>query len=335
MFKQSSVPMTAENCPSLSSKLSPGVRVKAPVATTTSTAVVRTRSSSILRSRGRVGRRRVALTWRIVVHAFVCVSTSALLLSTSVALTSAVTASAVASAASSAAAAAAVMLGLLLLEATVEALASTALLIHHLLLHLLLHLLHLLHLLGVHVVGAAATHHLLLHLLHLHHLLHHLRVHLTHAPHCHLALHHGEVLLHALEVLSHNLRGHAVAHALSHTRPLVVALELVALSGVLFFAEVAPRLGLLDLDGLPVNLKRNVDTSINTSFAFEGNESKAARPACILVHHKGSVDNTAELCKVFPKLLIRGILADATNENLAGLLLFIARNSTLGVDLNC
>jgi hypothetical protein len=96
-----------------------------------------------------------------------------------------------------------------------------ALLLHH----LLLHLLHLLHHLRVHILHhvlgigttASSTHHLLLHLLHLHHVLPHGWVHRHSSAHCHLRLHHGKVLLHALEVLGHDLRCHAiVAHLLAH-----------------------------------------------------------------------------------------------------------------------
>lgn len=255
----------------------------------------------------------------------------------------------------------------LLLVVVVEALlASVALLAalalaasvgHHLLLHLLLHLLE--HL-RVHVrhgrrhlavlgaaLGTTTLAHLLLHLLHLLHLqhLHHRGVHAVHAHaavHSHLLLHHAHVLLHPLQVLRHDLRRHAaLAHLAGHLVLAAAALVLGAALAefaaplVLFLlAHVASRLRLLDLDRLAVDLEMGAQARIHAGLALEGDEPEAAGSAGVLVHHEGSVHDPAELGEVVLKLLLRGVLADAADEDLACLLLLISGYRSLGVDLH-
>lgn len=231
--------------------------------------------------------------------------------------------------------------------AALAALTTLLTLLTLLLHHLLLHLLHLLHHLGIHVghhvlsigsAAATASHHLL-HLLHLHHVLPHGWVHGHIAAHGHLRLHHGKVLLHALEVLSHDLRCHAVvSHLLSHTSPsslagLVVFSELAASLRLFFLSKIAPRLSSLDFDRLAMDFQRNVNACFDSSLALESDEAKASWPAGILVHHKCCVDNSAKLGKVILELLVCCLLTDTTNEDLAGFLLFIAGNSTLRINL--
>ncbi len=214
---------------------------------------------------------------------------------------------------------------------------STALLLLH---HLLLHLLHLLHHLGVHVahhvlvaLAAASAHHVL-HLLHLHHVLPHGGVHVHAAVHGHLRLHHLEVLLHALEVLSHDLGCHTtVAHLLAHALALFILFEFATLGSFFFLAQVATRLGALDLDWLAVNLERNVYAGVDAGLVFKGNETKASWTSRVLVHHQRSIDNAAELGKEVAEFLVGRVLADSANKDLARLFLFIAWDSSLGINL--
>jgi len=147
-----------------------------------------------------------------------------------------------------------------------------------LLLLLHLHLLHLLHHLRSH---ATTIRTLVLHLLH-HHLLHHGIV--GHPGHtlattttnislrCHCLLHHGKVLLHALPILCHHLRAHAIRHAVLLTSLILlivhVATTLIVSSNALksivltstavelwtpalfFFAHIPPWLSTLHFDRL-------------------------------------------------------------------------------------
>jgi hypothetical protein len=249
---------------------------------------------------------------------------------------------------------------------------STSALLALLLLLLLLHhhLLHLLHLLRVHLSHGGShrvrsrrttptllgSHHLL-HLLHLHHL-HHGRVHVHSTPvHSHLLLHHGKVLLHALPVLGHDLRRHAArgtstAHTAHATRPVVHALsssaaapipvslpaELAtspARSSLFLLSHVAARLSLLDLNRLPVDLEVGCQTGLDARVALERHEAETTRTTRVLVHHQGGVDDAAEAGKVLAELVICGLLADTTNENLASLFLLVAGNGALGINLSC
>lgn len=185
--------------------------------------------------------------------------------------------------------------------------------------------------------AAAATHHLLH--LHLLHLLPHGWVHVHAAVHGHLGLHHGEVLLHALEVLRHHLRAHAVvvaaaATAHAHAARGVVLAELVALGCFFFLAEIAARLGSLDLNGLSVNLEGNVDAGVDAGFGLEGDEAETTGATGVLVHHESGIDDAAELGKVVAEFLVSGVLADAADEDLGCLFLFVARNGSLGVNLD-
>lgn len=225
------------------------------------------------------------------------------------------------------------------------------LLLHH------LHLLHLLHHSRVHPSGRATRAGALpaLHLLHGHHLLHHCRVHA--ARHCHsvlrrhLGLHHCKVLLHALPVLRHHLRAHAVGHAagallalrVAVVVVLVVALEavilaaasaeLAAAAAVVVVAHVAARLGLFDFNGLAEDLEWLGEGGLDGCLALEGDEAEAARAASILVHHERGVNDAAELGEELFKISLRGFLGDAADEDLAGFLLLITWNGTFGVNL--
>ena len=67
---------------------------------------------------------------------------------------------------------------------------------------------------------------------------------------------------------------------------------------------------------------------------LHGDESETAWSAGVLVHHEGSVHDPAELGEVVLKLLLRGVLADAADEDLACLLLLISGYRSLGVDLH-
>lgn len=212
------------------------------------------------------------------------------------------------------------------------------LLLHHLLLHLLLHLLH--HL-RVHVahhvlrVSAASAHHLL-HLLHLHHLLPHGWIHVHASVHGHLAGEHGKVLLHSLEILCHDLRRDAtIAHLLAHalSARLVVLLELATLGSLFLLTKIASRLCPFHFDRFAMNLERYVDTSLDAGLAFERHETKPSRTPRILVHHEGGVDNSSELRKVVPELLICGLLADSSDKDFARLFLLISWDGSLGVNL--
>lgn len=211
--------------------------------------------------------------------------------------------------------------------------------------HLLLHLLHLLHHLRVHaaahhVLGVVATssaaHHLL-HLLHLHHLLPHGWVHVHVPVHGHLRLHHSEVLLHALEILRHDLGRHAavIAHLLAHgaLAGLVLLFELVPLGSLLLLAEIASGLCSLHLDGLAVDLERDINASLDAGLAFKSHEPEPSWPARVLVHHERCVDNSPELSKVVPEFLVRRFLTNAADKNFARLFLFISGNGSLGVNL--
>ena len=185
--------------------------------------------------------------------------------------------------------------------------------------------------------AAAATTHHLLHL-HLLHLLPHGWVHVHAAVHGHLGLHHGKVLLHALEVLRHHLRAHAVvvaaAAAHAHAARRVVLAELVALGCFFFLAEITARLGSLDLNGLSVNLEGDVDAGVDAGFGLECDEAETAGATSVLVHHEGGVDDAAELGKVVAEFLVGGVLADASHKDLGSLFLFVARNGSLGVNLD-
>jgi hypothetical protein len=202
------------------------------------------------------------------------------------------------------------------------------------------------------------AHHLLhlLHLLHIHHLRHG-RVHIP--VHHHLLLEHGHGLLHALDILRHDLarharraRPHAAAHAHSrhlpaiihptptptptstaHTLPLTPKLAPAA-GGILVIAEVAPRLGFLDLDRLAVDLEVGGEAGLDAGLALEGHEAESTRAARVLVHHERGVDDAAELRKVLAELVVGGFLADAADEDLGRLLLLVAGDGALGVDLD-
>jgi hypothetical protein len=236
----------------------------------------------------------------------------------------------------------------------------TALLVHH-----LLHLRHLLlHHSRVHIRRHTRRHatlagHLLLHLLHLLHVQHlaHGGVHV--AVHHHLLLEHGHGLLHALEVLRHDLRRHAggagahaaatahtagAAHALAvvhaagpaHALPLAAKLPAAGPAparGVLLVAEIAARLGLLDLDRLAVDFEVGREAGVAAGLALERDEAEAARAARVLVHHEGGVDDAPELGKVLAELVVGRLLADAADEDLGCLFLLVAGDGALGVDL--
>src|SRR3569623_146171 len=80
--------------------------------------------------------------------------------------------------------------------------------------------------------------------------------------------------------------------------------------------------------------KGHIDASIDAGFAFKSNEPKTSRPACVFIHHQRGITAPTKLGKILPELLICSILADSTNKNLAGLFLFIARNCSLGINLD-
>ena len=196
-------------------------------------------------------------------------------------------------------------------------------------------------------------HHLLLRLLHLHHLHHgRLWIHAAHAAvHSHLLLPHLEHLLHAGPLLCH--RGAAgaarvaaivstgdgsslrrvVVKVVSTSAPVAESVVAAAL-GLLLLSHVAAGLRLLDLDRLAVDLEMGAQARIHAGLALEGDEPEAAGSAGVLVHHEGSVHDPAELGEVVLKLLLRGVLADAADEDLACLLLLISGYRSLGVDLH-
>lgn len=202
------------------------------------------------------------------------------------------------------------------------------------------------------------------HLLHLLHLLHHGRIHSTHTAHAsvlhggggHLLLHGGEVLLHLLPVLRHHLGRHAAHHILA-TLLVLVALVLVRIVveatvvvsevfastatiastttalGFFFFAHIASRLRFLDFDGLAEDLEIAFQGGVDCGFAVESDEAETSRTTSVLVHHESGIDNPSKLGEVLLKDMFVRVLADASNEDLAGAFLFITRNSTFGVDL--
>jgi hypothetical protein len=205
-------------------------------------------------------------------------------------------------------------------------------------------------------IGATA-HHLRLHLLHWH------WVHAAHGTHGgHAAglllgevlLHLLEVLLHALPVLGHHGGGHAGLAALCLGVLLVVIATVVAVVAVvtlitvvelvvasellvatIIVTHVASRLGTLDLDGLTEDLEWLAQSRIDSSVAIEGDETKTTRTTSLLVHHKGCINNSAELLEELRKVLLGCFLADTTNEDLACAFLLLARDRTLGVNLCC
>lgn len=326
-----------------------GVRVVASAAAASTAAIVCTRPACILWPCGCVGRRSVlgirraaaaalAVTlvrlW-LVVHALPRGCAAAALVATAPSVAAAISTASTATAAAG-------PLGrlLLLLELIVAFSALTTALLLLLLHHLLLHLLHLLHHLGVHVahhvlvaLATASAHHVL-HLLHLHHVLPHGGVHVHAAVHSHLRLHHLEVLLHALEVLSHDLGCHAtVAHLLAHALALVILLEFVTLGGFLLLAQVATRLSALDFDWLAVDLERDVYAGVDAGLVFKGDETKTSWASRVLVHHQRSIDNTTELGKEVAEFLVCRVLADSANKDFARFFLFIAWDSSLGINL--
>lgn len=82
-----------------------------------------------------------------------------------------------------------------------------------------------------------------------------------------------------------------------------------------------------------MDLEWPIETGIDSCFAIECDESKASWSARVLVHHEGSINDSTELHKVLFEVLLCGLLADTTNEDLASTLLLISGNCPLGVDL--
>jgi hypothetical protein len=187
------------------------------------------------------------------------------------------------------------------------------------------------------------------HLLHLHllHLLHHGRVHGAHIhippTHGHLLLHHGKVLLHALPILRHHLRRHTTRHTLLSTTTLLLAgvsalihiaeVLAAAAAAAVFVAEVTAGLGFLDFDGFAEDFERAGEGVFDGGFAVEGYEAETTGAAGVFVDHECCVDDAPELCEELLEVLFCGFLADAANEDLACLFLFIAGNGALGIDL--
>lgn len=230
---------------------------------------------------------------------------------------------------------------------------------HHLLLYL-----HLLHHLRVH-------HHALLG--HRGHgLLHHGwvdRRHLhTAAATAELLLHGGHVTLHVLPVLGHHLRrepvvGGTLSRVLGvHARATVVEVVAVVVVAVVVPAvaeAVVPIIEVLasGLGLLHFNLRqvrntvllscrkvwkyrlaedgevRAVERIFDGGLAIEGDETETTRSTGIFVHHQSSVKNTAELHEVFPEIGFSSLLANTTDEDLGGLLLFITGDGSFRVDL--
>lgn len=211
-------------------------------------------------------------------------------------------------------------------------------------------------------VGAHATLWLLgvathtLHLLHLLHLLEHGRVHTTHthagghslglalACHSHLLLHHGEVLLHALPVLCHHLRGHSTGHALLATLlggtfasvvhvSITSSISAASTTSSVLVTQIATGLGFLHFDGLAQDFKGSGEGIVYSGLAVEGDEAEATRTASILVNHQGRIHNTAKLHKELLEVLICCLLTDTTDKDLAGLFLLITWDGALGVNL--
>jgi hypothetical protein len=164
-------------------------------------------------------------------------------------------------------------------------------------------------------------------LLHSHHLLHHLGVHTTSAAHhgvatsahasSQLLLHHLEVLLHALPVLSHHSRTHVVTSHTSGTALLhatllariettllttetlfleATAVVVIVVAAVVFVAaQVASGLSLLDFDVLAQDLKRAFESTVDCGLAVEGDETETARTASVLIHHQSGIQNATKL----------------------------------------
>jgi hypothetical protein len=137
-------------------------------------------------------------------------------------------------------------------------------------------------------------------------------------------LQNGKVLLHALPVLGHHLRSHSTTLSLLSGLLLTsIVLALVAVSTgavasalIVVLTQVATGLCLLDLNWLAQNLKRTGESLLNSSITVKSNETKSAGTSSVLVHHKSSIHNTAELHKELLKVLLGSLLANTTNENL-------------------
>ena len=112
--------------------------------------------------------------------------------------------------------------------------------------------------------------------------------------------------------------------------------ELVAaklLVSAIIIAHIASGLGALYFDRLSENLKWLAERCVNCSVTVEGHEAEASRTACLLVHHKGGVDDTTELLEEFGEVFLSGFLADTADKDLAGPFLLFPGNRTLGIDL--
>jgi hypothetical protein len=83
-----------------------------------------------------------------------------------------------------------------------------------------------------------------------------------------------------------------------------------------------------------VNLKVWVVQGILDSLLIvEGDETETSWSTGILVDHESGVQYTAELLEVLLEIRFGALLRDTTDEDLAGLLLLIPRNSPLWINL--
>ena len=148
-------------------------------------------------------------------------------------------------------------------------------------------------------------------------------------------------MLHALHVVGHDLRrdaalGHLVGHlGLRIGLLLGAALAEFATTGRVFLlAHVASGLSLLDFDRLSVNFQGDAEARIDPGFALKGHKAEATWSSRVLVHHECSVDDSTKLGEIVLELGFGCLLTDATNKNLACLLLLITRDSSLRVNLH-
>jgi hypothetical protein len=103
---------------------------------------------------------------------------------------------------------------------------------------------------------------------------------------------------------------------------------------IFFITEVATGLGLLNLNGLTQDLEWTGKGRFDGGFTVERDESKPTRTTSVLVDHQRGINNAAELHEEALEILLVGLLADTTNEDLARLFLLITGDCALGIDLD-
>ena len=57
-----------------------------------------------------------------------------------------------------------------------------------------------------------------------------------------------------------------------------------------------------------MDLKGNIDASLNGGFAIKSDKSESSWTAGVLVHHEGGIDDSTELHEILFKVLFRGLL---------------------------